>query len=356
MKTILKIILLLVFLFHFLTINTLNAKDIEINKTFSGKTKIEIKTISGDCIVRTGTKNSVQVLLIYDYPKGCFEPEFLERGNTLVLREDFTGSCRGKSMWKVTVPAKTEIEFDSASGDVTIEGLKDDIEVNTASGDIELENITGDCEIETASGDLEVKNFKGTLDISTASGDQNVDHMDGSLEIRSASGDVTLDDMIGEVEIRTASGDIEASNIKCKDISIKGASSDIEIEDASGKFEVKTASGDIEVEDVELTEDSEFKSASGSVNVTLKKSLKYDLVVSSASGDSVLDYNGNPIQGYFEFIAKEDDGRIESPYKFDKEEEYFRYGQKYLKKSFTLKTGKPIVIIKTASGTAELKK
>ena len=174
MKTVLKIILLLLFLFHFLTINSLNAKDMEISKTFRGKSKVEIKTVSGDCIVRTGTKNAIQVLIIYDYPEGCFEPEFHERGNTLILREDFRGSCRGKSMWKVTVPEKTEINFDSASGDLRIEGLKSDIEVDTASGDVELEDIVGDCEIDSASGDLEVKNFQGKLEVSTASGDHNL--------------------------------------------------------------------------------------------------------------------------------------------------------------------------------------
>jgi DUF4097 and DUF4098 domain-containing protein YvlB len=356
MKTILKIILFLFFLFYFLTLNSLSAKEMEISKSFSGKKSVEINTVSGDCVVRTGNKNTIKVVLIYDYPQGCFEPEFLESGSTLILREDFTGSCRGRSLWKVTVPEKTKITFDSASGDLSIKGIKNDIEVETASGDIDLEKIVGDCEIESASGDLEVKNFKGKLDVQTASGDQKIKLLEGSLEIKSASGDVNLEDISADVEIKTASGDVEASNIKGKDISIRGASSDIEIDSASGEFEIKTASGEVEVDNIDITGDSEFKTASGTVEVRLKSTLKFDLIISSASGDAILDYNGNPIKGYFEFICKEDDGRIESPFKFDNVEEYYRYGQKYLKKSFTRKSKTPRIIIKTASGTAELNK
>ena len=222
MKTILKIILFLFFLFYFLTLNSLSAKEMKISKSFSVKKSVEINTVSGDCVVRTGAKNTIRVVLIHDYPQGCFEPEFQESGSTLILREEFTGSCRGRSLWKVTVPEKTKITFDSASGDLSIKGIKIDIEVETASGDIDLENITGECEIESASGDLKVKYFKGTLDVQTASGDQEIDRLEGSLEIRSASGDVELEDVSGEVDIKTASGDIEANNLKGKDISIKG--------------------------------------------------------------------------------------------------------------------------------------
>lgn len=177
----------------------------------------------------------------------------------------------------------------------------------------------------------------------------------GNFEVRTASGDFDIENIEGNIDIRTASGDVEAKHLKGKDISIKGASSDIELKDATGVFSVKTASGEVQVEGIIINGRSEFKTASGDVDVKLAKSAEFDLTLASASGDAVLDYNGNPIFGYFEFTAKKDDGRIESPFKFDKEEVISKYGQEYLKKSFTRKNGKPVILIKTASGTAALK-
>jgi hypothetical protein len=76
----------------------------------------------------------------------------------------------------------------------------------------------------------------------------------------------------------------------------------------------------------------------------------------------VLDYDGNPVTGFFEFTARRDRGRIVSPIKFDTEEEYEPgWGDRgrsviYLRKTFTKGDDKPVILLGTSSGTAELKK
>ena len=313
-----------------------HAEKKEITKTFTNKNLVDIYTVSGDCLVTTTTGNQIKVQLIYDYPADCFQPEFLEKGSTLELKEDFSGSCSGHSLWKLTVPEKTSIKFKSASGDFSANGLKGELTCTTASGDFDLENIDGDVEIKSASGDLKAEDIKG------------------GLKMKTASGDYELKNVSGPVDIKTASGDIEAERIYGKSISIKGASSDIEVKDSEGVFVIKTASGEIDVEGVVVTGESEFITASGDVRVQLAKSSDFDLTLTSASGDAILDYNGNPIYGYFEFFAKKDDGRIDSPFKFDNEEVIYKYGQEYLKKTLTRKSKTPRIIIKTASGKAGL--
>ena len=310
--------LLLIILFLVFCVNSVQAEKKEIVKTFKNKTMVHINTVSGDCLVRVVKSNQIRVQLIYDYPEDCFEPEFIESGSTLKLEEDFSGSCRGRSVWKLFVPEKTSIKFKSASGDFSSTGLKGNVYASTASGDFELEKIVGEIEIKSASGDLEASQIKGSL------------------------------------EVKTASGDIEAHKIYGNDISIKGASSDIEVEDVRGAMEIKTASGDVEAREIHITGSSEFKTASGDVFVELAKSSDHNLTLASASGDTVLNYNGNAIYGYFEFSAKKDDGEIESPFKFDNEEIIVKYGQKYMKKSFTRKSKSPKIVIKTASGKAAL--
>jgi len=78
--------------------------------------------------------------------------------------------------------------------------------------------------------------------------------------------------------------------------------------------------------------------------------------MSAASGDVTLDYNGNPIRGYFEFTARKHSGRISAPFKFDKVEEYEQSGQTYEQKSFTREKDSPKIYLSTSSGRAALKK
>jgi hypothetical protein len=99
-----------------------------------------------------------------------------------------------------------------------------------------------------------------------------------------------------------------------------------------------------------------FKVASGDVEITLAKSVGHDLTLASASGNVVLDYNGNPVKGWFEFKARADRGQIVCPFKFDKEEVVEKLGKKYNVKSFKKDGDTPGVFIHTATGKAVLEK
>jgi DUF4097 and DUF4098 domain-containing protein YvlB len=319
MKALKRINLFLVCLVSIFLVTAYAGETQEIDRTFAAKKTVQIKTVSGDCVVKTAGGSKIQVHVAYTYPKDVYEPVFKEEGDTLVLQEKFKGSGSGKSTWTVTVPAKTGITFHSASGDFSAAGLKGTLNGKTASGDFEIKDLEGDLTIGTASGDLEADNISGNL------------------------------------VFKAASGDIEGRNLE-GDMAIKTASGDIEIEEAKGSFEVKTANGEIEASKIILRKASSFKTASGEVEIQLAESAKYDLTLASATGDVVLDYNGHPFKGYFEFTAKKSSGEIECPVKFDKEEEIEHHGQKYLKKSFSRGGNTPKILLKTASGTAELQK
>ncbi|UCC43947.1 MAG: DUF4097 family beta strand repeat protein [Candidatus Zixiibacteriota bacterium] len=285
----------------FLASNTFAGRKKEIVKTFEPKEVVRLEAVSGDLEVIMGTAEEIEVRLIYDYePSGSFRPEFRERGRTLRLSEDMRGSNRGSSLWSLTVPEGTEIKFNTASGDVTAEEYKGYINGSTASGDIVLINCEGEFDISTASGDVEVEDSNGDFDLSTASGDVIADGCEGS-------------------------------------------------------FRLSTASGDVEIDGITILQHSSFSSASGDVDVRLGAGPKDDVSVSTASGDVVLDYNGHPIEGYFEFVAKYRDGHIISPIDFDDEERFRRWGQRYVAKSFTRGSDSPQISIETASGRAELR-
>lgn len=315
----------------------------EVQKSFDGIKKVELSSVSGDCIVKTHRSDEVIVELYYNVtPEGSFDYEMKESGKTLVIKEKWGRGGRHRNMsgdvsWTLIVPADTEIEFNTASGDITVSGLTKRVEASTASGDIEISDVSAH------------------IDMSTASGNANLNNIDGDIEISTASGDIDIEDSKGDIELSTASGDIDAKGVS-GDIDLGAASGDIKISDSRGTFDVGCASGDIDATGVTIEGESDFSVASGSIEVVLAETCDYDLEISSASGDVVLDYNGNEVKGFFEFTARKRRGRIVCPFDFDEEEEFEENGDTYVRKSFSRKGDTPRVELSTASGRAELKK
>lgn len=332
-----KITMLLVFILSIFLVNIQAGERKEIKKTFEGKKMIRIQTISGDCIIKKSKGSEIEVLLMYNKNYDIFEPIMEEDGDTLILREEFHGSGDCDSLWKITAPVNTSIKSSSISGNFSVEGLSSKINTKTVSGDISAKDCKGDIQFKSASGDFEIENLRG------------------DITLKGASSEMEIEEVSGRLEVRTASGDVEAVELE-GDITIKVASGDIKIKKSKGEFEITTASGDIDASNILIQEASVFKVASGDIEVILTESASHDLTLKSASGNAVLNYNGNPIKGWFEFTALADDGQIISPYRFDKEEKEEKWGKVYDIKSFE-KSGKtPKIYIKTASGKAVLKK
>ncbi len=272
----------------------------KLSETYDAKQLVRIETVSGDCTITKSTSGKIEVQVFASVrPSDAFEPIIKERANSLRLSERFYGSSSGSSEWVIAIPEGTEIRFESASGDLTIEEMDGEFEVSTASGDLRFEGCTGEFDFNTASGDIE------------------------------------MIDCTGDFNLNSASGDIETENCK-------------------GEFEVDVASGEIDVRGVILEHPSHFSSASGDVQVILGASPTEDLSVSTASGSVVLDYNGHPIEGYFEFTSRQRRGQIDSPIDFDDEETFRRHGERYVKKVFTRGKDAPEILLSTASGRISL--
>jgi DUF4097 and DUF4098 domain-containing protein YvlB len=273
----------------------------EVNKTFKPKEMVKIKTVSGDCVIKKGTGSEIKVHVVYTYPDDEFKVVFEEEGNTLVMKEDFLKkegkwSHHGKSHWTVTLPEKTKVEFKSASGDLDANGLMNGLSVKLASGDVTAKDIMG------------------------------------NIRIKSASGDVKINDSSGDMTAAVASGDITLSDVK-------------------GMFNIKAASSDIEANGIQFNEESSFKTVSGELLVKLSKSSRVDLSLTTVSGDVTLDYNGNPVKGYFEFKGKK--GNISSDVPFDDNE---KHGYSPFVTRYFNKGDSPKITLKAVSGDLIFKK
>lgn len=246
---------------------------------------------------------------------------------------------------------------------------------------IKVKTLSGDCVIEKGeSGEVSVNVVKGynprkacrtlvrhdgeTLEITeeitgTGSGRSTIWTLkvpDGiEFEFFSTSGGVSISDVQGKFSGNTASGSYELINCR-GEFTFNTASGDYDIRNCSGTFKIASASGDIDAVGLEIDANSTLASASGSVNVKVGKTPEYDLNVGSASGRAVLDYGGNPLEGYFEFEANARTGDIDSPIDFDDEETFYKNEQRYVRKWFVMGDDRPEITIGTGSGRAVLRK
>ncbi|MBN1884755.1 MAG: DUF4097 family beta strand repeat protein [Candidatus Krumholzibacteriota bacterium] len=291
-------------------------------KAFDGIERIEIKVVTGRCVVTKsgGDKVTVRVESRYDDPDAV-EIRIDRDDDVLEIEEEFHDSSDGYCEIYVTVPDGIEIDFNSASGGMSIEG------------------VTGEFAASTASGGYRIEECAGRFRLSTASGDYRIEKCTGRFRLSTASGDVDAIDCRGDFDMSTASGDVDA--IDCR-----------------GDFELSTASGNVDARGIVIEGDSEFSTASGKATVVLASSPDHDISVGSASGDAILDFDGNEVKGYVEMTAKKRGGRIKCPFDFDDEETFRRGGNRdtYVRKTVTIKSERPVVTIGTASGAAVLKK
>lgn len=333
MRPIHKTTLFLVLILSLLLIGAYAGNKV-IDKTFKAKGLVKISTITADCKVFKGASGEIKVYIVYDDAGNMFKPVIEEDDNMLLIREKIPAS---DSTWKILVPENTEIDFTSATGSFYVKGLKSDITAAIASGEILAHACRGKMKIKNASGEVDVTDHRGGLDINAAAGDLKLEKISGDIRLKALSGDIEARDIEGSIDLKFTSGDIEFSKV-------------------AAAVEASCVSGDIEFSDVTLTGKSAFKVVSGDIYIKLTKSLTHDLTLGSASGNAVLDYNDNPVKGYFEFRARADVGKIAAPFAFDKEEETYEYGKKYMIKSFKKGGASPKVVIKTASGKAVLEK
>jgi len=292
-------ILLIIFTFALWPKYVFADPDREITKKFDSKERVEIKTLSADCLIKKGNSTEIILEAVSDYyPQAAAELKIKDRDKVLYLTEIVYGSIDGSAIWTLSVPDGIEIDFKSTSGGLEIFDLQGDFSANTASGGYKL------------------LSCQGRFDFSTASGDYEVDNCEGKFDIHSASGNLHIDN--------------------CK-----------------GRFDASSASGNVRAGNLTITDRSSFGSASGNAEVVLGETPQFDLSVGSASGDAMLDCAGHQLKGYFEISARRRGGRIKASVDFDETEEITKNDQVYTVKSFTKGDRYPKISVGTSTGKAE---
>lgn len=273
----------------------------EIEKTFDQNEEVRIKLILGDCLIKASSDDKIHVRLVYSYDDDYYEAKFREKSSSLLIAEKFHGeNGEGYSKWTILLPEKSEVEFESATGDLNIEGVNGKYEGSSGTGSIEVLESTGD------------------------------------FELNSGTGSVLVEDSEGEFDLNSGTGRVK-------------------IENCTGEFEANSGTGRVRAHNITIQGEGDFNSGTGDVEVSRPQGEDFDLSVSSGTNDATVIMDGLPIEGYYEFTASSKSGDIDSPEDFDIEEEYGD-DDDTMRKSFTRGKKNPRYFISTGTGTAELKR
>jgi len=318
MKNLFSLVLVIFFIVSCSQSHSQEEKTVE--KSFSGVNSIDLSTASGDCIIKKGNGDAVKVVVTYTYDDEEYTPKMDQNGSRLKLEEKFhENNTRGSSKWELSVPDGLAIEFNTGSGDLDVGDIKGEMDFNSGSGDAHVENYDGELKLNSGSGDFHFKNVKGEVKVNSGSGDHHISDCELYAKANTGSGD-------------------------------------IEVNDSKGGYKLNTGSGDVGANRLTLSEEGGFNTGSGDVEVELAAALVDDISANSGSGNAVIDFNGNKIEGEVVMTCKKKGGNIKAPFQFDKEEEIDRNGETYLKKTAKFGTKDILIEVGTGTGTAEIRK
>ena len=136
----------------------------------------------------------------------------------------------------IEAPFGTTIVVETASGDVTVDGLTGDQRYRTASGDLVLRDVCGRLTIDAVSGDVDVVvSGAGIVGVRTVSGDLSIrgEQALSSAKLATTSGEVRLEGRFvgpGPYSIETVSGDTVVSPTGGLRVEVKTVTGDVRSE------------------------------------------------------------------------------------------------------------------------------
>jgi len=177
--------------------------------TVSGPVDLSVRTGSGDIQIRTGSSDRVQILgrISASHSWNSAEspadrvrriesvPPIEQDGNVISI-----GNTRGDDLYnnasisyELVVPANTQVNASTGSGDQLIGSVDGAVRARTGSGDIRIERTGGSLNAQTGSGSIRVASVGGEIRAQTGSGDVEVTQIGrADVNVQTGSGDVTL--------------------------------------------------------------------------------------------------------------------------------------------------------------------
>ncbi|MYG00287.1 DUF4097 domain-containing protein [Candidatus Poribacteria bacterium] len=201
---------------------------------------IDVQSADHDIAQVIVTKESKNELDISQDALDDFKVTFNKEGSNLTIKGEFEN---GRNYWR-RQQNDLKIRFQ-----VTVP-KKYNVDLNTPSGDLSIEGVTGKVQAQSSAGDITGKNIFGTVNTQTSAGDLRLEKVKGIIFGRSSDGDITLANCQGKVDVKTSEGDIhaETSTQPKHDWNLKSSDGDIVftlISNLAAEIDAQTKAGSI---------------------------------------------------------------------------------------------------------------
>ena len=234
----------------------------------NGPVDLTVRTGSGDILIRTGTGDRVQVIgrisasQSWENPESPAErvrrieaaPPIVQNGNVIAI-----GDTRGDNLYnnvsisyELVVPANTQVNASTGSGDQSIGSVNGAIRARTGSGNIRIERTGGSLNAQTGSGSIRVASVGGEVHAQTGSGNVDVTQITrADVSVQTGSGSVvlqlptdaayTLDATTGSGSISTAQPITMQGRLRRNRVqgTVRGGGNSVRVRTGSGSIDIR---------------------------------------------------------------------------------------------------------------------
>ena len=137
-----------------------------------------------------------------------------------------------------------------------------------------------------------------------------------------SSGEFEVNGFIGTFKASFASGIFVFNNVDGT-IDLSQAMVKAKIHNSKGSFNINSATGYIRAKGLTISGNSNFSTGLGNITISLAQEPEADLYVGSSFNRAMVNFNGHPLAGCFEFICRADEGQIISPFDLKKKRPFW---------------------------------
>ena len=228
----------------------------------NGSVTLDVSTGSGDNTVKTGSSNQVVVHGTVHSSNWIFgsddavkktesNPPIQQSGNGIRIGYNLPDDVKRHVSinYEITVPADTNLQAHSGSGNIDVNGVRSAVEVQTGSGDIRARDLGKGLRAQTGSGNIRAESVAAPFNGQTGSGDIEADLTgSGDVDIHTGSGTIRVHGIKGGLRAKTGSGNIEADGSVTGPWQLQSGSGNVRLAVGSGNgfnLDAHTSSGSL---------------------------------------------------------------------------------------------------------------
>ena len=207
-------------------------RTVDQTRSLAAGGRVEISNISGEVKVIGWSGDEVNISGRLE--DGVEDLDISSAGDRLRIEVDLEYRTRnnGSAYLTIKMPATADLEVETVSADITVDGVTGEISLESVSGQIEVSGESGSLEAVSVSGNVRATSTSGRSELGSVSGNVIVGHATGRLDAEVVSGDIEIEaGLLDSLVAESVSGRIFCAAQPTE----------------SGRFNLETMSGTVEL-------------------------------------------------------------------------------------------------------------